>query len=249
MRKVMMMAMLLAVMVGCKKQGAKQQPEPPKEEIKTGVTKDDLPVNPLNPYDGSGLVHNKALEAVWQQIQQTADTSAGSKMNAVVEYFRVHEKRDVTKVLRQAESLRADVKRYGIQKMIDNAILQSNTKVLLKGILNATNLIGSRSDYADFIKQILKLESVALRSGLPEHELKDLLKVAAIARYSAWYWKDKTVQFPTPEGTTGQKRFWRFLASLSGDIMGAALGIFTGDIEAEASYQSGLLGWYADAFI
>ena len=197
--------------------------------------------------DSVGRLHNILLESVWQYVQRSGDTTAVGKKNCIIKYFREHMGMDVRDSFRKSEAYRKDNPlTYG--HALEQSHFQERTRDLLRSLFEAIDRTEDLDLYPVLLEEIRQLEDAAVMSSIPQAEKTAFRQVSSVARYSARFWKDKLTNYPLPPQDSGEPLL-RYFAHLHADVLGALIGIFSGNAAAESADMSSQMVWYIDAFL
>ena len=191
-----------------------------------------------NPFDYIGEAHNQSVQAVWDYVQQTGDTTRKGKQTFFIRYFTKAHGIDPTKSILACEPM----KKQSVEALLEKSTFSAESRVLLQSIKDTGSSLDDEASYAVFKDKISRIELQATQEIKNESERNVVLQVAVIAKYSAAYWKQKLTDF----GTTAPGKWWVFAsADIIGGIMG---GIFGGGVLEMASEMSSGMNWYADHY-
>lgn len=234
---ILAIAAALLLCLGCAKESLKTiDPMIPAREQKATVSNVRSPLN--NPFEYLGELHNQSVQAVWDYVQKTGDTTGKGKRAFFIRYYSKTFGTDPTKMIMACELM----KKQSIERLLEKSTLSAESKALLKAIKDTGAKLDDEASYTVFKDRIRQIESEAKENIKDETERNVVLQVAVIARYSAAFWKQKLIDF----GTSAPGKWWVFAsADIIGGIMG---GIFGGGVLEMASEMSSGMNWYADHY-
>lgn len=234
-RNMIVLGLLVLSVLACKKIAEKQDEPLPVNRLKSISSTSATFFE--NPFDSIGMAHNKTLEACWNHLQQSGDTSRAGKRKFLVAYFKKTYGRDLNKTIAAC----AGMENKSFEEILNQFPMSESGRELLREIINSGKLLTDENSLPEYQLAINKIEVDSQSAGLVKRESDAILQVAAIARYSSRFWYQKVTDF-SPPGPQGKWYTW-FL-NLTADNMGAVVGIFGGDIMGEASYFSDMVTYY-----
>jgi hypothetical protein len=183
--------------------------------LASNITSPDPASNLSNPFDSVGAIHNEVVNATWNYMQSTGDTSISGRRNVVIRYFKTRYGAEIGTRLLQDEGL------YKKDFPSDSTTLPNNrfnpaTENYMNQILAKIHAITDASAYPAFKASMVSMEKTVMADrSLTVTQQQQILAVAAIARYSVSFWLTKAGTQPANGGADTMGIFRNFLRAVS----------------------------------
>jgi len=198
------------------------------KENKTHKISTSEPSNNKNPFDESGVIHNKILTTVLNNRSNLNNMDEYINYAKSTFYSDYNFNESETPILNNTEvkAIISDSE-FDYGSVIKNSAHSANTKEQLSILFNL--LISSTDDetlnYKDLKAKIINYENNILENlTLSKDEKSIILQTTSIARYSSFFWYNQYQQYLNNSPTLGKRKWWKWLAVAVADVAGAAGG-------------------------
>ncbi len=196
--------------------------------------------NPKNPYDYAGKQHNKVIS---KSLKKYSITKFSDKqlafVNNLIDSYNIKGKR---LTINEINFIMDDYKN-DFKNVINKSDLSSTGKKIIQDLIS--NVIKMSYDekitYTIFYNSVVSLENKILSNKkLSPNDMKSLLELTSIARYSGFLWND----FYNIKNTSSKKSFqeniyikkwWKWLIIVAADVAGGVYGNVAGAASASTA--------------
>ncbi|WP_029274572.1 hypothetical protein [Pedobacter borealis] len=257
MNRIYVLALLVIVATACNKEASVEQ-RLQSAPVISGLTIRGAgigsPYNPNNPADSIGIIHNLALNYVYNKMLNKGDTSRMAKRNYILDFFRNrYGQINPEQFLEKDESYKP-FKSIPIGELTARFKCSPGMGKYINRIINDCYLVKKPRDYMEYFKRMAALEDELMLpdSSVTDEEKQRLLHLTSITRHSMWFWMN-AVSKEQGETAQGLRKFIRALLGLQADQHYAITALLTFQeyrnlAEYAADESAGAL-FYFDAFL
>lgn len=199
-----------------------------------------IPANEKNVYDSAGVIHNKVINEVMNDLRDKYGTV--NKLNRIDVYEVLGTRLVNDGFFSSMEKFRTEVPISTLNEILNDttnfyekAIARLNVSLEAKEFVvrlfsTLEKYSEETDDYSIYRREIINIENDIIASqSLKTSEKEKLLKAMSIARYSLYYW------FNFETSTLKAKRpIWKYLVVGGADILGGVIGSTATGISASA---------------
>ena len=186
--------------------------------------------NPKNPYDYAGKQHNKIVSDFLKKYSTTKFSDKQLVfVNNLIDNYKIRGKK---LTINEINFIMNDYKN-DFKNVVDKAKLSLIERKLVQELIN--NMLNmsynEKVTYKIFYNSVVSLENRILSNKkLSPSQMKNLLELTSIARYSGFLWNDfysiknTSSKMSFQENSYLKKRWWKWLIIVAADVAGGAYG-------------------------